>query len=392
MRYFALIAVMFLGACASVTTGTSQDIAVSTEPPGATCELRREGALVGRADPTPATVRVGKSSRPIEVACEKFGHFSVTEMLMSDFQAMTLGNVLIGGVIGVGIDAASGAMNRYPSEIALDLNRRYFESEAERAWYAERRRTELESQTQAAVEQALEACKLNTNASEEECERQAERARTQGEMRLSRFENDIARAEVGDVPEEMAQTALAPSDAELAAEAEAKRAADEAAETDASRLAADLEAKRLAYEEAKRAVEAAAGVSAGSAREPNREEPSAAPNAGSADEQWQVKMIVTAGSGGQWCTYREQGSSEFFVSDGGTFEVDMVSDNYSRASIAGTLAEEDKLEYAVVLKGGNNPATFKRTALLKTEGSYSDELTFRAPYSSCSYIVEFARG
>jgi hypothetical protein len=39
----------------------------------------------------------------------------------ADFQAATLGNILIGGVIGVVVDAASGAMGTYPPSVAVIL-------------------------------------------------------------------------------------------------------------------------------------------------------------------------------------------------------------------------------------------------------------------------------
>ena len=41
--------------------------------------------------------------------------------LSSEFQAMTLGNVLIGGVVGIVVDAASGAAGRYPNSVTLTL-------------------------------------------------------------------------------------------------------------------------------------------------------------------------------------------------------------------------------------------------------------------------------
>lgn len=34
-------------------------------------------------------------------------------MIASHTEAMTAGNVVLGGVVGLGVDAASGAMNKY---------------------------------------------------------------------------------------------------------------------------------------------------------------------------------------------------------------------------------------------------------------------------------------
>ncbi|HZA96691.1 MAG TPA: hypothetical protein VE421_11185, partial [Burkholderiaceae bacterium] len=43
------------------------------------------------------------------------------ETIGSEFQAVTLGNVLIGGVVGIVVDAASGAINKYPESVAFKL-------------------------------------------------------------------------------------------------------------------------------------------------------------------------------------------------------------------------------------------------------------------------------
>ena len=52
---------------------------------------------------------------------------------------MTAGNILIGGVIGLAVDAASGAMSRYPEMVTVALPPERFASEAERdAFFASR--------------------------------------------------------------------------------------------------------------------------------------------------------------------------------------------------------------------------------------------------------------
>jgi hypothetical protein len=39
-----------------------------------------------------------------------------TAIIPSNIEGMTAGNLLFGGVIGIGVDAASGAMNKYPPQ------------------------------------------------------------------------------------------------------------------------------------------------------------------------------------------------------------------------------------------------------------------------------------
>ena len=129
---------MSLTACATVTKGTTQQITINTKPTGAECSLEREGTTIAVVNPTPGSTMVEKDKDPIKVTCKKKGYLEGTEMLTSDFQAMTLGNILIGGVIGVGIDALSGAMNQYKPLLAMDLVPSEFISETDRETFFEK--------------------------------------------------------------------------------------------------------------------------------------------------------------------------------------------------------------------------------------------------------------
>ena len=96
------------------------------------CELKRDGAVIGVANPTPASVTVDKSKNNISILCTKDGHFDGSGVAESTFEGMTFGNIIFGGVIGVGIDAASGAMNQYPASVTVVLPPKAFASGADR--------------------------------------------------------------------------------------------------------------------------------------------------------------------------------------------------------------------------------------------------------------------
>ncbi len=93
-----LLAIATLSGCATVTSGTDHTLLVETDPAGATCILQRQGANIGAVNPTPGSVRISKSRNDILVNCEKADHEATSRTVTAGFQAMTLGNVLIGGV------------------------------------------------------------------------------------------------------------------------------------------------------------------------------------------------------------------------------------------------------------------------------------------------------
>jgi hypothetical protein len=115
LRVLPLLALAFLPACATITTGTDHTMAVVTDPAGASCELRRGGDLVGVINRTPATVRFGKSYRDIAIDCAHPNAGRGTTTVSAGFQPMFLGNILLGGVIGMGVDIISAAGADYPS-------------------------------------------------------------------------------------------------------------------------------------------------------------------------------------------------------------------------------------------------------------------------------------
>ena len=120
-KFLVLPLVALLPACASIVEGTDQSITVSSNPTAAACELERAGGQIGVVNPTPDTVIVQKSSDDISVRCSKEGHDDGIGVLTSSFEGMTVGNIIFGGIIGLAVDAGSGAMHTYPSSIMVTL-------------------------------------------------------------------------------------------------------------------------------------------------------------------------------------------------------------------------------------------------------------------------------
>ena len=119
-----IIAATQLGACASIVEGSSQSVLVTT--PGvqdATCTLTSPeiGAQVVH---TPGSLTLSKSKHDVQVSCTKQGYNDGAGTITSNFEGMTLGNLLLGGIIGVGIDAASGAMNKYQPQVAVMMTKK----------------------------------------------------------------------------------------------------------------------------------------------------------------------------------------------------------------------------------------------------------------------------
>lgn len=115
------LSLVTLGACSTIVEGSSQNVTVMTDPSGASCRLESNRGIVGIVNPTPGSIQLEKSKDNVTVLCEKEGYQPSAGTLASSFEGMTFGNIIFGGIVGVGIDAASGAMNKYPPSVTVQL-------------------------------------------------------------------------------------------------------------------------------------------------------------------------------------------------------------------------------------------------------------------------------
>jgi hypothetical protein len=121
MRGFLLLMLPMLAGCASLNHGTTQQIAVTTEPPGATCTLSRQGLSIATVVQTPGVALVQRDKRDILATCSKPGYQTAIRTLPSGVADSSFGNILAGGLIGVAIDSANGADNEYPASVSIPL-------------------------------------------------------------------------------------------------------------------------------------------------------------------------------------------------------------------------------------------------------------------------------
>ena len=124
MRLLGIVALAAtLGGCASVTRGTTENISISSTPAGA------EATVTGLDNPTscvtPCAV-VAKRNADISVTFAKEGFQPETIQLTKEVPgtgaAGFAGNVLLGGLVGIGVDAATGAaMDHKPNPVTVTL-------------------------------------------------------------------------------------------------------------------------------------------------------------------------------------------------------------------------------------------------------------------------------
>jgi len=126
-RCAALLAVCAsASACASlVGEGSSQNIAIMSNPSGASCTLTRHGETIGKVE-TPGNIIVKRRKYDITVKCNKPGYAEAEYHNKSGLSSMVAGNVAADLILTAGIssivDSANGADNEYTPTVVLSLN------------------------------------------------------------------------------------------------------------------------------------------------------------------------------------------------------------------------------------------------------------------------------
>lgn len=121
MKHFTIfLCLILLSSCASMTTGTNQSLSVNTEPDiGASCTLTNDKGS-WYINNTPGTVTVNRAWGDLTVICKKDFKNGIVAV-KSSTNGMNAGNIILGGFVGLAVDAGTGAGYNYPNIIHVPL-------------------------------------------------------------------------------------------------------------------------------------------------------------------------------------------------------------------------------------------------------------------------------
>ena len=125
MRLSVVAAIAALGiavsGCATVIDGASQSVKVSSWPEqGARCRLHNsEGTWYLT---TPGKAEVDRTKHDLHIDCDMNGYLPAHAIAKSHFNGWTAGNLVAGGVVGLGVDAITGANFSYKSSLVVRLS------------------------------------------------------------------------------------------------------------------------------------------------------------------------------------------------------------------------------------------------------------------------------
>lgn len=112
---------MFMFSCATILHGTKEKMSVDSDPIDAQITVETVGGVEVYTGYTPAKFTLEKKHE-YNVIVKLDGYKEEKIFVSKKFDAVTLGNIICGGVIGIIVDAANGAMYQLrPNTIVVNL-------------------------------------------------------------------------------------------------------------------------------------------------------------------------------------------------------------------------------------------------------------------------------
>jgi len=115
------VSALSLSACASIIENNAQKVnIVPIGAQSANCELKNAREAVTSLAPAITQIRRSKTDLDINCSDNQTGATG-KKTVSSDLDAWVFGNILLGGVIGLGVDLGTGSAWKYPEQIDVNM-------------------------------------------------------------------------------------------------------------------------------------------------------------------------------------------------------------------------------------------------------------------------------
>jgi hypothetical protein len=106
--------------CGTLITDTYQNVTIETDPPGASCQVTRDGDPVNSLTNTPGVIHIDKSKNNLVVECRKAGYQPATATDTASIQGWFFGNFAVDGAAFL-LDVENGGYVKYHPHIMMTL-------------------------------------------------------------------------------------------------------------------------------------------------------------------------------------------------------------------------------------------------------------------------------
>lgn len=98
-----------------------------------------------------------RGNAPLNITCTKPGYKSATVQIAEKIAGATMGHVILGGGIGIILDASSGATQRYPDKVVIWMEPEEWPDDSARLQWEEAKRAYIQQSISAEPDHAVHA-------------------------------------------------------------------------------------------------------------------------------------------------------------------------------------------------------------------------------------------
>ena len=117
------VALLALGGCATIADGTTQPVTITSNAPGATCEIAQNGEVIAPATPVPNTFELRRRDGNLLVTCQAPGYRSESVALVTGKNPKTIGGHMWNSLSFGLVDLVSGAVHEYTGSAYVPLQK-----------------------------------------------------------------------------------------------------------------------------------------------------------------------------------------------------------------------------------------------------------------------------
>ena len=119
---FLITALLMLPSCASIVAGSTDSVKIATSPPSqSNCSLANQRGAWSAISGGEAEIKRSRTTLDVSCTDAATGAQGKTR-LESGVEPWVFGNILFGGLIGLGVDWGTGAAYDYPDGVSISLS------------------------------------------------------------------------------------------------------------------------------------------------------------------------------------------------------------------------------------------------------------------------------
>ena len=170
--------------CATISSGSDTYTQFNSTPEKIECTV--EGQNYKQVITTPANLTLPAKAAPVTITCNTQGYHQGVRTIDTKMDGSIFGNILLGGGVGLIIDAWTKSGQKYPKSVMMELDKKEFATPEERDKWYDDAKAAVKEKTNREIQVIIAGCKEDDKMM---CERKVKKLNAALDERLAVLTN-----------------------------------------------------------------------------------------------------------------------------------------------------------------------------------------------------------